>query len=156
MNELQIKTPSADDLVSLGARLAPLPLFVAYGANAETLSRRWIEGQKKGEGLLVASGPEGLLGLCWFLKGGTFSTGAYLRTLAVVPQSHSRGVGAALLQAYEQACDEPAGGWFLLASDFNGGAHRFYARHGYAPVGRLPDFAKKGIVEHIYWKAPPP
>ena len=32
------------------------------------------------------------------------------------------------------------------------GAQRFYARHGYVPAGTLPDFARPGITENIFWK----
>ena len=41
---------------------------------------------------------------------------------------------------------------FLLTSDFNHGAQRFYERRGYQRAGALPAFARPGIVELLYWK----
>ena len=82
-----------------------------------------------------------------------FALAGYLRTLAVAPGSHGRGTGALLLAAYERGCESPSGGWFLLTSGFNDGAQRFYQRHGYREVGRLPPgFASPGISEVIFWK----
>jgi ribosomal protein S18 acetylase RimI-like enzyme len=96
-----------------------------------------------------ARGPEGV---CWFLPRGTFGTGAYLRTLALREDAQGAGLGARLLEAYEAACGAPGGGWFLLTSDFNTAAQRFYERHGYRRVGQLPDFAVPGVSELVFWK----
>ena len=141
------------DLARLAQQLAPQPLFVRYGLDAHMLQDRWTRALHDGQGLLVAHCDSQAVGLCWFTSSGTFGVGAYLRLIAVVPTAQQAGVGAQLLRAYEAACGSPAGGWFLLTSDFNAAAQRFYTRHGYQEVGRLPNFAKAGIVEHIYWKA---
>jgi GNAT superfamily N-acetyltransferase len=151
---MKIRAASQADFAELGRRLAPLPLFAAYGLDAALLAQRWTVGMKRGDGLLVAEIDGVLSGMCWFLRGGTFATGAYLRTLAVAPGEQNRGTGAALLEAFEADCGKPPGGWFLLASDFNEGAHRFYQRHGYVEVGRLPGFAKEGVIERVFWKRP--
>lgn len=140
------------DLARLAQQLAPEPLFARYGLAPEVLQARWSRALHDGQGLLVAHVERQAVGLCWFTPSGTFGIGAYLRLIAVVGAAQKLGVGAHLLRAYEAACGNPAGGWFLLTSDFNTAAQRFYARHGYTEVGRLPDFAKAGIVEHIYWK----
>jgi GNAT superfamily N-acetyltransferase len=152
VNPPRIRVAVEADLAPLGRLLAPLPLFAAYELTAELLTHRWTQGLERKDGMLVAEADQAPVGLCWFLREGTFANGAYLRTLAVAPGEQSRGTGAALLEAFENACGAPAGGWFLLASDFNDGAHRFYQRHGYAEVGRLPGFGKPGIVERVFWK----
>jgi predicted GNAT family acetyltransferase len=41
---------------------------------------------------------------------------------------------------------------FLLVSDFNTDAQRFYARLGYHQVGALPDYVVRGVSELIFWK----
>ncbi len=147
-----VRPARAEDLVPLAARLAPLELFVRYGMTAAKLAARWEDALRSTDGLLVAEEEGAPVGICWFLRRGTFSSGAYLRTIAIAPGAHGRGLGLALLRAYEQGAGDPPGGWFLLASDFNTGAHRFYARHGYREVGRLPEFAAPGISEVIFWK----
>jgi hypothetical protein len=48
------------------------------------------------------------------------------------------------------------GGWFLLVSAFNVGARRFYERHGYGLVGKLPGFALADVTELVLWKPADP
>ncbi len=154
-DEVRVRPASKGDIGRMARVLADLPLFSSYGLDRETLAQRWTSGRTRGDGLFVAEAEGELLGICWFLQTGTFATAAYLRTLAVVPDAQGRGIGAALLAAFEAATRDASGGWFLLASDSNEGAHRFYQRHGYAEVGRLPGFARPAITERIFWKAPP-
>jgi ribosomal protein S18 acetylase RimI-like enzyme len=153
MSEPLVRPATVEDLGALAPRLATLPLFTAYGLDAARLASRWTDGLAKGDGLLVAETPGQLLGLCWFLPRGVFGTAGYLRTIALVPEAHGRGIGPLLLKAFEEGCGAPSGGWFLLTSDFNEGAQRFYRRHGYQEVGRLPPgFASSTIGEVVFWK----
>jgi ribosomal protein S18 acetylase RimI-like enzyme len=154
MSTATIRPASRDDVRHLSVLLAPEPLFSSYGLTAEALDARWGAAVEAGDRVLVAEVAGGPVGLCWFAASGTFGTGAYLRLIAVARSAQGQAVGAALLAAYEAACGTPAGGWFLLTSDFNTGAQRFYSRHGYREVGQLPDFAKAGITERIFWKPP--
>lgn len=148
-----VRPATEKDLASLAPRLAPLPLFTAYGMDAARLQKRWTEGLGRGDGLLVAEEHGQLLGMCWYLQRGVFGIGGYLRTIAIAPKAQGKGVGLQLLQAFEAGCQQPSGGWFLLTSDFNEGAQRFYKRHGYTEVGRLPPgFASPTIGEIIFWK----
>lgn len=83
---------------------------------------------------------------------GHFGRGGYLRLIALRPQLQGRGVGSHLLSAVEAAVQQRHPDLFLLTSDFNVGAQRFYERAGYCRVGALPDFVHAGITELIYWK----
>ncbi len=143
----------AGELEPLAQALAPLPLFTAYGLTAQKLRDRFATALVKHEGLVVARVDGAPVGVCWYLHRGAFGSGAYLRTLALADGHRGAGLGVKLLAAYEEGSNSPPGGYFLLASDFNHGAHRFYERHGYRQVGALPDFAAPGIVERVYWKA---
>ncbi|KFE67615.1 GNAT family N-acetyltransferase [Hyalangium minutum] len=154
MSIIRPATPA--DLSALGTALAPLSLFQAYGLTAAALTQRFEAALQRGEGLLLAELEGAPVGVCWFITRGAFGTGAYLRTLAVKEGLQGKGLGVELLRGYEDGSGDPPGGWFLLASDFNTGAHRFYERHGYREVGLLPDFAAKGVTERIYWKPRPP
>lgn len=150
-----IRPATPVDLAALGAALAPLPLFQAYRLTAEALTQRFEAALQRQEGLLLAELDGAPVGVCWFVARGAFGAGAYLRTLAIKEGLQSQGLGAELLRGYESGSNNPPGGWFLLASDFNTGAHRFYERHGYREVGQLPGFAAPGVTERIYWKPRP-
>lgn len=147
-----IRPVTPEDLLPLATALAPLPLFKAYGLDALALVARFRGAIERGEGLLMATDERGPLGVCWFLTRGTFGTGAYLRTLAIREDAQGSGLGARLLEAYEAGCAQASGGYFLLTSDFNEGAQRFYQRHGYRQVGELPGFAVPGVSERVFWK----
>jgi len=91
-------------------------------------------------------------GLAWFLTSGTLALGGYLRLLAVLSSFQGRGLGSALLAAYEEETARGSAHAFLLVSAQNPGAQRFYRRYGYRRVGRLPELVVPGEDEIIYWK----
>jgi GNAT superfamily N-acetyltransferase len=78
--------------------------------------------------------------------------GGYLRLLAVLEGAQGGGAGAALLAAFEAEVAKASAHAFLLVSDFNGGAQRFYLRHGYARVGALPGLVLPDVAELLFWK----
>lgn len=155
MEPVEIREASTNDLSPLAKALAPLELFRRYNLGPAALEKRWRGALERGEGLVVALAHGRLAGICWFIARGAFGTAAYLRTLAVAEEAQGSGVGARLLHAFEERTQSPSGGWVLLASDFNDGAQRFYQRHGYREVGRMPDFAAPGVTEVILWKPAP-
>ena len=141
------------DVPALCARVVTLPLLVRYRHTAASLAVDLQAGVARGESVLVAEDDDGHpCGLAWFLPRGTFGLGGYLRLIAVAPDAHRRGVGGALLQAFEAAVGMQARHAFLLVSDFNRDAQRFYARHGYVEAGALPQLVLADVDERIYWK----
>ena len=83
---------------------------------------------------------------------GTLGLGGYLRLIAVVPGRERSGVGTALLAAFERTVAAESRHAFLLVSDFNAEAQRFYERHGYHRVGTLSRFVLPDADELLYWK----
>ena len=115
------------------------------------------EGSLSVDGDGAGDGRSALLGFARVQLGsdatsGHFGRGGYLRLIALRPHLHGRGVGSHLLSAVETAVQRRHPDLFLLTSDFNLGAQRFYERAGYCRVGALPDFVQDGITELIYWK----
>jgi GNAT superfamily N-acetyltransferase len=104
------------------------------------------------EPVLVAEVDGEARGFAWFLRSGTLGAGGYLRLIALVPGGEGGGVGGALLDAVERDVAAYTRNLFLLVSDWNEGARRFYARRGYQEVGRLPAFVRADIDEIICWK----
>lgn len=143
------------DIRPLSEALALLPLMQRYSRPAGAIAESLDCALTRGDGLLVFDDGNGAQGLSWFLLSGTFALGGYLRLMAVSPYAHRKGIGSALLVAYEAAVAAQSRHTFLLCSDFNVGAQRFYERHRYSQVGRLPSFVVAGVDELIYWKRLP-
>lgn len=160
-------------LIPLAAAVATQPLLQRYGVSEAGLLRelrRLVDAQSRaprsGEGgdapastaecLLVAQAAASdggeLCGLARFALRGQLGYGGYLRLLALRPGWEGRGIGTLLLRAVEECVLAHSPVLFLLTSDFNTGAQRFYARHGYTHAGALADFALPGITEQIFWK----
>ncbi len=142
----------AADVPALARGLAALPLMVRYGRTPEKLEAALTAALGRGEGLLIAEEGGAPAGLAWFLPAGTLAMGGYLRLIAVLGAGQGRGTGAALLAAFEEAVSRESAHAFLLVSDFNDGAQRFYERHGYRRVGALPGLVLPDVGEVLYWK----
>jgi ribosomal protein S18 acetylase RimI-like enzyme len=149
-----VRPATAADLPALARALASLPLMLRYGQTVERLESSLAGAMARGEGVLVYDdgGPRGL---AWYLPTGTLGVGGYLRLLAVSPDAHGGGIGAKLLDGYEAAVFKSSAHAFLLVSDFNEAAQRFYERHGYQRVGALPGLVLADVSELIYWKPRP-
>lgn len=151
-----------DDVPALAAGLAALPLMARYGRGAAALAASLRAALARGDGLLAARDAAGApAGIAWFLRAGTLALGGYLRLVAVLPGVEGRGVGAALLAAFEAEVARESAHAFLLVSDFNADAARFYERHGWSRVGLLPGLVLPDVGEVLYWKrvrppSPPP
>jgi GNAT superfamily N-acetyltransferase len=149
---MDLRPAALADLAPLAAGLARLPLLVRYGRDSGRIQADLEAALVRGDGLHLAVERGQPQGLAWFHRQGTFGLGGYLRLMAVLPEVQSRGVGRALLQAFEAAVAEVSAHGFLLCSDFNRDAQRFYERHGWARVGELPGLVLPGVAEVIYWK----
>ncbi len=149
---MSIRPLDPADVAPLAADLARLPLMVRYRRDAASLAADLSAALARNEGLLVEAEGGRVRGLAWFQRGGGFGLGAYLRLIAVVPGEEGKGAGAALLAAFEAEAGKEGRHAFLLVSDFNDGAIRFYERHGWTRAGALPGLVLPGVTELIYWK----
>jgi ribosomal protein S18 acetylase RimI-like enzyme len=149
---VEIRPLAPADVPALADGLAALPLMVRYGRDARALSRALEAALARGEGLLVAAQGGAPAGLAWFLPAGTLALGGYLRLIAVLAGGEGKGVGAALLRAFEAETARASAHAFLLVSDFNEAAQRFYVREGYQRVGALPGLVLPDVAEVLYWK----
>jgi ribosomal protein S18 acetylase RimI-like enzyme len=82
-----------------------------------------------------------------------FLGGDYLEVFGVAGSARGRGLGTALLGHLETVVFARARNFFVCVSDFNDGARRFYARHGYDHVGTLPDLLVPGSAELLLRKS---
>ncbi len=149
---MEIRPLSPREIPAVARALAGVPLMVRYGRTPEALERALAAAHGRDERLLVAEEGGAVRGLAWFLTGGTLALGGYLRLIAMLPGAEGKGAGAALLAAFEAETARESRHAFLLVSDFNDGAQRFYERHGYARAGALPGLVLPDVAEVLYWK----
>ncbi len=148
---MRIRPAGEEDVAALAAGLAALPLMARYGRTAERLERDLRAALGRGDGLLVAE-DGAVRGLAWFLRAGTLAMGGYLKLMAVLEGGQGGGTGAALLAAFEAEVARESAHAFLLVSDFNEGARRFYERHGWTRAGAFPGMVLPDVAELLYWK----
>jgi GNAT superfamily N-acetyltransferase len=149
---MEIRPLAAPDVAALAPGLAALDLMRRYGRTAARIEADLRAALARGDGLLVAMEGEVPQGLAWFLRAGTLGMGGYLRLLAVLGAAQGGGTGAALLAAFEAEVARESAHGFLLVSDFNPGAQRFYERHGWTRVGAIPGLVVADVAELVYWK----
>ena len=76
----------------------------------------------------------------------------YLQLLCVAPGHRGRGVGRALMAFVEDKIFARFPNFFLMVSDFNADARRFYERLGYETIGEIRDFLVAGRGEILMRK----
>jgi len=109
-----------------------------------------MTGLASGATIFVAERADTVFGFVWLVERGAFNRSAYIQLIGVRPETRGGGVGRALMEfveAHAQSRD-----MFLLVSDFNLDAQRFYARLGYRQVGKLDDYVVQGVSELVFCK----
>jgi ribosomal protein S18 acetylase RimI-like enzyme len=149
------------DLAPCAALMAATPLWQRYGVTVQSAAERLSVGLRRmrepdiessATRLFVAESETGAtIGFVWAVRRGAFDKSGYIPLLGVESSLRGSGAGAELLAAAEDYL-RPVPDVFLLCTDFNTGAQRFYERHGYVRVGLLPDYILPGIAELIYRK----
>jgi ribosomal protein S18 acetylase RimI-like enzyme len=111
------------------------------------------EGLAKGEVFVALDEQGDCLGYVWFTLTGAFYRFPYVLNLAIKRNLRGKGIGKRLLSFFEDRGFEKASTLFLLVSDFNNEAKKFYQDLGYQEVGLIPDLAREGVVERIMMKS---
>lgn len=93
-----------------------------------------------------------VLGFIWYNSTSGFYLGGYVRLLGVHEAHRGLQIGQQLLTLAEDNIVKTKSHMFLMVSDINVNAQRFYQRLGYQHVGAVPGFAIPTITEFIYWK----
>jgi len=152
-----IRPIQADDIGVLANLMVATPLWQRYGVTVASATARLHQGFTQNATIAVAetqsaTGQPQLGGFIWYVTHGAFQRGGYVLLIGVQPTLRSQGIGAALMHHAEQAMYAEVASIFLLVSDFNAAAQRFYQRLGYQRVGAIPDFVLPGVSELIFYK----
>jgi ribosomal protein S18 acetylase RimI-like enzyme len=135
--------PAIARILRASGAFGPEAVAVGLGLVEETLDPgpatdyRWVVAGRAGEVAGFACfGPV-------LLTEGTFD----LYWIAVAPAARGTGLAGRLDDAVTTTARRAGGRWLLAETSSTppfGPARRFYARRGYAPLGRIPDFYRPG------------
>jgi len=76
----------------------------------------------------------------------------YIQTICVAPEYRTSGIGRQLMAHAETRIFRDTPNVFLLVSDFNAAARRFYERLGYRAIGEIPEYLVAGRSEILMRK----
>ena len=154
MESIHVRNMTAADIPLVAAWMVQTPLWQRYQLTVERASKNFANALERREVLLVAdAGADNLCcGFAWCVPQGGFGRSMYLRLIGVRQERARAGVGTALLHAAEAAALTVGHELFLLVSDFNVDAQRFYQQNGYQQIGAIPGYVLPDVTELLYWK----
>jgi ribosomal protein S18 acetylase RimI-like enzyme len=150
-----IRPLSHADVSACARLMAASALWQRYGVTEESAARRFQFGLEGQAAIAVAEVEGQAAGFIWYVTRGVFQRSGYIMLVGVQENQRSRGIGQALLDFAEAEMFREVDDVFLLVSDFNEAAQRFYQRQGYAQVGMIPDYVIQGVAEQLYHKRKP-
>jgi ribosomal protein S18 acetylase RimI-like enzyme len=155
MPDAAIRPLTAPDIPLIAGWMVATPLWQRYRLTEARARSSLEQALSRADVLLVADVDDAngqACGFAWCLREGAFGRSTYLRILGVQASHTGLGIGAVLLSHAEQTAAETTDALFLLVSDFNVEAQRFYQRQGYHHIGAIPGYVLPDITELIYWK----
>ncbi len=153
MRRVTIRPMIAADIEPCAIVMAVSPLWQRYRVTVESASARFTAALNDGATIFVADDGGKPLGFVWVVLRGAFNRSGYIPLIGVDAAQRGGGIGQQLLDAAEDwVRQSSAHDMFLLCSDFNVDARRFYQRQGYAQVGAIPDYVISGVTELIFHK----
>jgi ribosomal protein S18 acetylase RimI-like enzyme len=141
------------DVALCAALISGSSPWTQYGTTYDVAVERLSAGMQRDTTTLIAVDDRNtLLGFVWIINRGMFDFSGYIRWIVVDSNQRGNRIGQMLIEAAETHVRQSAREIFLLCSDFNVDARRFYERNGYMQVGALPDLVLPGVVEILYRK----
>jgi len=152
-----IRPMRRDDVAATVALALATPLWQRHGGTPAALTARLEEGLAASAAIWVADAPatpevSQIAGFVWYVVRGAFQRSGYVMLLGVADQYRRQGIGRMLMAHAEARLFAEADDIFLLVSDFNTPAQRFYRQLGYAQIGAIPDYITPGVAELIFRK----
>ena len=134
----------------LGAAFAAMPPWSAYPYSADALAAYLARSEPHAPRLAITCGGEIAGAVGWRLD---WLRGAYVQFLGLRSAFQGRGLGEAVMTWLErEARSAGERNLWVAVSDFNDGAIRFYARHGFVATARLDALVRDGRTEILMRK----
>jgi ribosomal protein S18 acetylase RimI-like enzyme len=153
--ECLIRPMTIADMPALAAWMVEAPLWKRYSLTVEKAITNFQGGVSRREWLIVAESEQQPCGFAWGVPRGAFGRSPYVRLIGVHPDKAGAGIGAKLLDEIERMAATISDDVFLLVSDFNESAQRFYVRQGYEQIGAIPAYVVPDVTELIFRKRLP-
>lgn len=128
------------------------PLGELYFQADEKKIQGLLENMKEEEVILVAEIEAEVVGFIWYDKIGAFRNCPYVHLHFVCASWQRKGIGKALLKAFEENVKEKMKSVFLAVAEFNYQAEELYTACGYREVGAIPSLYRKGVTENLLMK----
>ena len=143
------------DITACARLMALSSLWQRYHITESSAARRFELGLSRQASIVVAEREGEIAGFIWYETRGAFARSGYISLIGVQPGLYGQGIGQGLMVHAEGEMFSVVDDVFLLVSDFNEAAQRFYQRLGYHQVGSIPDYVVSGVAELIYHKRSP-
>lgn len=150
----QIRPIELNDISYIAQWMSTVPLWQRYGLSIESITRQFqtaILG-KTLISVIQIEEQEAVVGFAWVSRQGAFGRSPYLKLIGIHPNFTGRRFGGQLLTSVEEDCKRFSDQLFLLVSDFNTDAQKFYKRRGYDHIGTIPNYVLPDVAELIYHK----
>jgi len=152
MEEIMVQPMDSREMAACVDILLENPLWGHYGMTGKIAGQMLQAALTAGTSILTARQDAQTVGFVWYMSNGAWGRSGYIRLIGVAPQFQGKGIGERLMAEAEARMGESVNDVFLLVSDFNTRAARFYQRLGYQQVGAIPDYVVSGITELIFHK----
>ena len=149
---MNIRPMLESDVMPLARLMAFTPLWQHYHVTQASAAQRLSDGLAHGATVAVAELNSAPVGFVWYVRRGAFDRSGYIKLIGVTLERRGNSIGTALMKHAEAVLLADSPDVFLLVSDFNQDARKFYARLGYNQVGAIPDYVVPGITELIFHK----
>jgi ribosomal protein S18 acetylase RimI-like enzyme len=145
------------DVPEMASLMATTDTWTRYGVTLESASRTLMNLLQQANDpevceCIVAEDEIGPAGFLVLQHDAVFGMSSYVKLVGVREDVRSRGCGKSLILTAEQLAFARGPNIFLLTSDFNHRAMKFYENLGYQRAGVIKDYVIKGIDEILYRK----
>lgn len=150
MTNYLIREASVSDAGKIAELMLEHPLWQSYVLELEGHTARLKRMISTGESAVkvAVASDDTLLGFIVF-DTRTFGSNGYIQLVGVRLGMTGHQIGDVLMETAHNEMRRTTTRCLLLCTSWNHGAQRFYRRHGYSQVGRLPDWVTPGTDELV-------
>ncbi len=147
---MKIRQLRETDIDEVARIMSSTELWQRYGVDFESARKRFKQALRGKAHMFVAEIEGKVAGFLWYVPRGAFDRSGYIELIGIKNTYRGRGIGKALMEFVEKEFNPDD--IFLLVSDFNKEAQKFYEKLGFVKIGEIKDYVVKGITEFIYHK----